>query len=155
MRSPALTRCCQTLIVVLIATAGADFAQGRILHPSSWHLPWRKAPPTPPVIVNELPVTTIDGSAATAVPQYWNRNTLRVDLTGMAGAGTLQLAPSGVNGWPLRIEFAVRPGGMQQLEVTGDKRVVFTIAASGEPQLLALGAGAYTATTKQLILRWQ
>ena len=156
MRSRALQGFCISLVVVLLgAVAGAELAQARILHPSTWHLPWRKPPPAPPLMVNELPVATLDGTAAPAVPQYWIRNTLRIDLTAVAGAGTLQLKPSSVNGWPLRIEFNVRPGSMQQLEVTGDTRVLFDVPASGEALQLPLGSGAYTPVTKQLILRWE
>jgi hypothetical protein len=157
MHTHSRTSAVQALIVLLLATAGLAGCASRpaVLHPSTWHMPWRKAGTPPPVIVSELAIQAADGAIAPIVPQYWNRNTLRVDLSAMAGSGMLSLLPSAVNGWPLRIEFTVRPGSMQQLEVSGDKRVVFNVAASGELLLLPLGSGAYTPATKSLTLRWE
>ncbi len=147
----------QAFIVLLLATAGLAGCASRpaVLHPSTWHMPWRKAGTPPPAVVSELAVQAVDGVATPVVPQYWNRNTLRVDLSAMSGSGTLSLLPNAVNGWPLRIEFTVRPGSMQQLEASGDKRVVFNIADSGELLLLPLGSGVYTPATKVLTLRWE
>ena len=139
------------LAASLCGQAGAAAARSK-----HWYTPWRKAEVAAPVLVVELPVESTDGSAAPTLPQYWDRNTLRVDLGQLPGSGTLRLLPSAVNGWPLRIVFAARPGSFRQLEVSGDKRVVFNIASDGsEAVVLALGSNAYTAATKALTLRWE
>jgi hypothetical protein len=142
-------------LLLAVGTMAGCATSHAVLHPSTWHMPWRKPGTPPPAMVSELAVRTPDGATALSVPQYWNRNTLRVDLSAMAGSGTLSLLPSAVNGWPLRIEFVVRPGSMQQLEVSGDQRVVFNVGTSGELLLLPLGNGAYTPATKLLALRWE
>lgn len=124
--------------------------------PRHWYTPWRKAPAAAPIPVQEL---DLSGSAAGAVRQYWNRNNLRLDLTAVSGAGDLVVRPGAVNGWPVRIEFAVRPGSIGALEVRGDKRVHFTVPAAagadGEPQVLQLGTGVYTRATRAIELHWQ
>jgi hypothetical protein len=129
------------------------------LRPSHWRMPWHRTPPAAPVSVAELGVEAVGEGAAPTLPQYWNRNTLRVDLGGIAGTGALKLHASAVNGWPARIEFSVRPGSMHQLEVRGDKRVVFNVAdtpaADGAPQLLALDPAAYSSKTGSLTLSWE
>jgi hypothetical protein len=139
------------LTVFLGSVTGS--AEARAKH---WYTPWRRATIAAPVPVSELSVATLDNASAPSLPQFWNRNTLRVDLGGLAGSGGLALAPNAVNGWPLRIEFAVRPGSMKQLEVVGDTRVLFAVTAEGaETLLLPLGSGVYTPSTKLLTLRWE
>jgi hypothetical protein len=124
------------------------------LHPSKWKLPWRHAPAAEPAPVSELKV---EGEAAASVRQTWQRNTLRIDLTAVAPSGSLKLLPNAADGWPLRIEFAVRPGSFAMLEVRGEQRVVFNVAVSGgEPlQILALTPAAYTPATEAMSLNWQ
>ena len=112
------------------------------LKPSSWHLPWHKTPPAAPVAVQELPVQS-EAGVSLDVPQYWSRNTLRVDLSGFGGIGSLKLLPSPVNGWPARLELAVGVGSITQLEVQGDQRAVFVVSAltsDGTPQVLPVSA---------------
>lgn len=124
------------------------------LHPSKWQLPWRHAPAAEPAPVNELGV---QGDAAASVRQTWQRNTLRIDLTGVAPSGSLEFRPNAADGWPLRMEFAVRPGAFATLEVRGEQRVVFNVApAGGDPvQVLALAPAAYTPATEVITVSWQ
>ena len=109
--------------------------------------------------VHELLITSGSDASVPLVSQFWNRNNLRIDLTGMAGAGSLNLKPIEGGSWPVRIEFAVRPGSMAQLEVRGEKRVIFnvpaTTAAAGAPEILELGNGVYTLKTAALAVSWQ
>jgi len=131
--------------------------------PRHWYTPWRKPPAPPPVPVHELDISSggapAGTGAAVTVLQFWNRNNLRVDLTGQAGSGALELRPAAGGSWPVRLEFAVRPGSMAQLEVRGEKRVVFNVpaaaSADGAPQILELGVGVYTLQTPALTLSWQ
>src|SRR5664279_2850247 len=96
------------------------------LHPTKWRLPWRHAPAAEPAQVNELGV---EGDAAASVKQTWQRNTLRIDLTGVSPVGTLKLRANTADGGALRMEFAVRSGAFASLEVRGEQRVVFNVAA--------------------------
>ena len=64
---------------MLLLTACAGSAA---LKPSSWHLPWRKAPVVAPEPVVELPVQS-DSGAPSTVLQYWTRNTLREEYPAM------------------------------------------------------------------------
>lgn len=139
-----------SLAVACLLLAGCATA----MHPAQWRLPWRHAPVAEPAPVNEL---GLEGDASAGVRQTWRRNTLRLDLTAVPPAGSLKLLPSGVNGWPLRLEFAVRPGSFATLEVRGEQRVVFHVAASGEQpvQLLALAPAAYGPSTAAITLTWQ
>jgi hypothetical protein len=139
-----------TLLTGCLLLAGCATA----LHPSKWTLPWRHAPVAEPAPVQELGV---EGEAAASVRQTWQRNTLRIDLTGVAPAGSLKLLPNAADGWPLRMEFAVRPGRFATLEVRGEQRVVFAVvgASGAEPvQILALAPAAYSPATAAITVSW-
>jgi hypothetical protein len=144
-------RCCLLLGASLLLAACAT---PRALKPSSWHLPWRHPPVAAPEPVSELLVDGVGGAAAPAIVQTWNRNNLRVDLTALTGSGEMQLRPRPQIGWPVRIEFAVRPGSFQRLEVQGAERVLFTVASSGDTQTLLLSPGAHPRTAASLAVRW-
>jgi hypothetical protein len=141
---------------LLLASAADAGAAAKARH---WYTPWRKAPVAAPVPTHELLITGGSDAGVPLVLQYWNRNNLRIDLTGMAGAGSLSLKPIEGGSWPVRIEFAVRPGSMGQLEVRGEKRVIFNVpaaaSANGAPEILELGIGVYTLTTAALAVSWQ
>src|SRR3974390_852692 len=76
------------------------------------HWPWRRPPPPPPVPVQAV---TVVSDVAGSILQYWDRNTLKVDLSTVSGEGQALLTPIASQGWPIRMEFLVRPGSMQQL----------------------------------------
>lgn len=114
------------------------------------HWPWKRHPkPAPPPVHY---VTAI--SDAGAISQYWDRNTLQFDLTGLSGEGRATLTPIKAVGWPVRLEFMVRPGSFGQLEVVGAQRVVFEIPAQGKNTLLKLAPGVYAESTESISLRW-
>lgn len=116
--------------------------------------PWHKQPPPPDPIVHELVVVTGEGADAPSVTQTWDRNALRVDLSGVTGAGELRLRPAQSHGWPIRLEFAVRSGAFAQLEVRGDERVVMSVPATGGVAVLPVPLGIYSAGTSELTLRF-
>jgi len=132
-------------------------ASGRAGQPAAYRQwPWHRPPAAAPVAVLELPVLS-NSAVPLMVQQYWLRNTLRVDLGAIRGNGSLRLLPSAVNGWPVRLEFAVRPGGVAQLEVQGDQRVVFMVSAAtidGGVQVLPLSPTVYSAATSDITIRW-
>ncbi len=126
------------------------------LEPSHWHAhwPWRHAPAAPEPPVNELVVEAAAGASAPNLLQSWDRNTLRVALDQLAGAGELQLRPVRGHDWPIRLEFAVRPGSFQQLELSGDQRVILMVPATGGITVLQAPQGLYAPTTPSLALRY-
>jgi hypothetical protein len=143
------------------------------------HWPWRRAPVPPPqpvhqvIISSDMPEAAADApeaadtpdaadapeaadasAAAAGIVQYWDRNTLLIDLTAVGGEGGATMTPIKALGWPVRLEFRVRPGSMARLEVVGAQRVVYAVAAQGEPLLLKLAPSAYHPDTAQITLRW-
>ena len=106
--------------------------------------------------VHELDVLVAADAAMPIVLQYWERNTLVVDLQGVASSGQLQLRPRPGASWPVRLAFRVASGRFQALEVTGAQRVVLPVSAGKEsqPPTLPLAPSAYAGTTAQLRVRW-
>ena len=111
------------------------------------HWPWRQRAPAAPQPVQVL---SIQGGAA--ILQFWDRNTLLLDLSALSGEGEASLhAP---HAWPVRLEFKVQPGSMAQLEVRALARTVFEVPAQGKPVLLKVAPGAYASDTPQITIRW-
>ncbi|HEV7985463.1 MAG TPA: hypothetical protein VGP20_04805 [Steroidobacteraceae bacterium] len=111
------------------------------------HWPWRHPTPAAPQPVQAL---SVEGS--TAILQFWDRNTLLLDLTALSGEGEASLHAA--HGWPVRLEFKVQPGSMAQLEVRALARTVFEVPSQGKPVVLKLAAGAYVGDTPQITIRW-
>lgn len=133
-------RCLVALIVLCAGLSGCA-------HRPHLHWPWKHHDPAAARPVSELSVEGSNG-----ILQYWDRNTLQVDLTGVSGEGSAVLrAP---HGWPVRLEFKVQPGSFGRLEVTGGQRSLFDVPASGKPAVLPLAPGTYSADTTQVVIRW-
>ncbi len=125
------------------------------------HWPWKSRVPPPPVPVNEVAIVAgveapDPGTAAAtpAITQYWDRNTLLIDMTAIAGAGAATMTPLPGRGWPVRLEFRVVPGRIARLDVRGAQRVVFTVPQRGAPLLLRLAPSAYRPDTARISLKW-
>lgn len=93
-------------------------------------------------------------AGAKTISQYWDRNTLLLDMTGVSGQGSAVLAPRPGTAWPVRLEFRVQSGSFANLEVSGVQRVLFTVPAQGASTLLKLDAGVYLANTATISLQW-
>jgi hypothetical protein len=156
-RSRALPLALLTALSALTALAAAVPAWAR------W--PWQHRPAAASTqTVSVLAVTL--GSAAPGVSsapaagkapiaQYWDRNTLLLDLTHLSEAGSATLMPVAANGgWPVRLEFRVQPGAIARLQVVGAQRVTFIVPAHGTAEVLKLDPGVYLADTAQISLRW-
>jgi hypothetical protein len=135
---------------------------GATLAGCAWHWPWRHSAPRPPPAVHELTIESLPAPDAAAdapsdapIAQYWDRNALLLDLSALQGPGAVTLSPSASRGWPIRLEFRVRPGAIARLEVEGSSRVVFEVPTEGAPLLLKLGPDAYRAGTAHITLRWR
>jgi hypothetical protein len=139
-------RICRNM--ALIATLAVS------LSACAMHWPWKRHPPPPPQPVHQLTIVPESDVAAAAIAQYWDRNTLLLDLTAAGGQGSARLTPIEALGWPIRLEFRVQPGNFSRLEVVGAQRVIFAVPSQGAPVLLRLAPSAYHADTGQITLRW-
>jgi hypothetical protein len=121
---------------------------------SHWYWPFGHRAAPAPQPVEELVVQAVPGSAAEFL-QFWERNTLVVDMRSASGTGSATLTPRAHTLWPVRLAFRVLPGRIGQLEVRGAERTVFNVAASGAaPVDLRLGPNAYTARTSAITVAW-
>ena len=139
------------LRLVLIATACVTLTAC-----SSMSKLWpfhHKAKPGPEA-VHELNLVNDDGSAAT-YPQYWQRNTLVLDLSGIGGEGSVAARLPDESTWPVRVAVRVRPGSVQQVEVQGEERSVLPVAAEGTlPIDIELMPSVFRPTTQALYINW-
>jgi hypothetical protein len=135
-----------SLLVLMIVLAGCS-------HMSKlW--PWRAKPPAPPEVAHELVITAGEGVAA-SYPQYWKRNTVVVDLQGVAGTGSIVLRRREGATWPVRIALRVMPGSVGVLDIAAAQRLVLPISPDGaQPVDLELPPGAYTPATEEITVRW-
>jgi len=129
-------------------------AMSLMLSACALHWPWKRRPVPPPQPVQQLSIVADAAGPAATILQYWDRNALLLDLTGVGGEGGAIVTPIKALGWPIRLEFRVRPGSMARLEVLAAQRVIYAVPAHGEPVLLKLAPGAYRADTAQITLRW-
>jgi hypothetical protein len=118
------------------------------------HWPWQRRPHPPPQPVQQVSIVADASASATTILQYWDRNTLLLDLTTAGGEGGAIVTPIKALGWPVRLEFRVQPSSIGRLEVLGAQRVVYEIPAQGAALLLKLAPGAYHPDTAQITLRW-
>jgi hypothetical protein len=116
--------------------------------------PWHKAPPASEPTVQELVVEAGEGKTAPTLEQTWNRNALRVVLVDVSGDGEFRLRPAHGHDWPIRLEFAVRPGSIGHLEVRGEQRVTIIVPATGSVAILRVPQGIYAPATSELTLRY-
>jgi len=120
----------------------------------SSHLPWRHRAPPPPEVSTALTVAAADGSAQ-SWPQFWLRNDVVLDLSGVAASGTAVVMPRAGLAWPVRVALRVRPGSIGAIDVRGAQRLVLPVPASGAGTVdLELPPGIYVAATKQMTLTW-
>jgi len=113
----------------------------------------RKAKPGP-TAVHELNLVNADGSQA-SYPQYWVRNTLVLDLSGVGGTGSVAARLPEESTWPVRVAVRVRPGSVDQLEVLGEERNILPVSKDGsQPIDLTLAHSVYTPKTAAIYISW-
>ena len=140
-----------TLAAMIACSAGLS-ACGTMHMPHMW--PFYKKPKAAPLAVNELNLVNADGSAAT-YPQYWKRNTLVIDLTGVSGAGSFAARLPEEATWPVRVAVRVRPGSVQQIEILGEERNVLPVAPDGtQPIDLEFAPSVYRPRTAAIYISW-
>ena len=120
--------------------------------PKIW--PFYKKPKPAPEVVHELDLVNADGTPA-SYPQIWKRNTLVIDLSGVSGAGAVAAKLPEQTPWPVRVAVRVRPGSVEQVEVQGEERSIFTVARdSVAPLDLELAPSVYRKTTGAIYISW-
>jgi hypothetical protein len=113
----------------------------------------KKAKPAPEVVA-ELELVNADGTPAN-FPQYWSRNTLVIDLSGIGGTGNVAARLRGETTWPVRVAVRVRPGSVQQIEIQGEERNVLPVTNEGtKPIDLEFAPSVYTPTTAAIYISW-
>ncbi len=119
------------------------------------HMPWSKHPVPAPENAHELQELAEDGTSTQAFPQYWQRNTLVVDLRGAAPAGKFTLKPRQGTTWPVRLAFRAMPGTLGIIEVRADQRMLIPVTEYGtKPIDLELAPGVYSAKSEQMTVKW-
>jgi hypothetical protein len=129
-----------------------------VLSACSMHMPhiwpFYKKPKTGPEAVNELTLVNADGTPA-AYPQYWKRNTLVIDLSGIGGTGSFAARLPDETTWPVRVAVRVRPGSVQQIEIQGEERNILPVAAEGSlPIDLEFAPSVYRPRTAAIYISW-
>jgi hypothetical protein len=120
----------------------------------STHLPWRHKAPPPPEVATALTVATPEG-AAVPWPQFWQRNDVVLDLSGVAATGSAVVAPRTGLAWPVRVALRVTPGAIGAIDVRGAQRWVVPVPATGAASVdLELPPGVYQAATRQITVSW-
>lgn len=113
----------------------------------------KKAKPAPEV-VNELTLVNADGQPA-SYPQYWKRNTLVIDLSGVSGAGSVAARLPEETAWPVRMAVRVRPGSVGMVEVQGEERNVLPVSNVGIENIdLELASSVYRPQTAAIYISW-
>ena len=133
---------------LLTVTAGCS-------HMPQLQWPFHRKPAPAPQVVHELVITTPDGAEVT-LPQYWNGNTLVVDLRLVGGGpGSVVLKPREHTLWPVRIAFRVMPAQFGELEVRANQRVVLPVTRTGtKPVDLELAPGVFIMKSPQIVVSW-
>lgn len=113
-----------------------------------------------PAAVAQVPVTELalrlppDG-VAPVVLQYWERDTLVIDLTAVGSAGGVTLLRQEGRRWPARIGFRMAPRRFEVLEVRGAQRAVLPVSAGdAAPTTAVLAPGVFDDATGALEVRW-
>ncbi len=119
------------------------------------HWTFTRSVPPPPPPVAELIVGWPQDGTPPVVLQYWERNTLVLDITNVGGQGRITLRPAPEKTWPARLAFRMAPRRFEELEVRGAQRLLLPVAAAGTEAVTAeLPAGLYRKDTVELAVSW-
>ena len=102
-RSVGYRACAAPVLSVLLTMCAA------CSHLPRPHWPWQAKQAPAPQEVHELVATAPQGSSV-SLAQYWQGNTLIVDLRSAGSTGSVSLTPREHTLWPARIAFRVTPG---------------------------------------------
>jgi hypothetical protein len=118
---------------------------------SLWPFGRAKAAPEP---VQELQVVVPEGSVP-ALLQFWERNTLVIDMQAVGASGQATLTRTAGNRWPARVAFRMLPNRFEVIDVRGAQRVVLPVTAAGTAAVtVELPPGVYDESTAALSVSW-
>ncbi len=139
-------------LLLVMASCAALAACHSLSMPKVW--PFYKKPKPVPEAVSELNLVLPDGTAA-SFPQYWKRNMLILDLSGVSGQGSVAARLPEETTWPVRLAVRVRPGNVGQLEVQAEERNILPVStAGGEAVDIELAPSVYTPRTAAIYISW-
>ena len=139
------------LVMIVVVAVGASACSSMHM-PKIW--PFYKKPKPVPEAVNELTLVNADGTPAN-FPQYWKRNTLLIDLSGVSGTGGFAARLPEETTWPVRLAVRVRPGSVGQIEIQGEERSVLPVSNDGAANIdLELAPSVYTPKTAAIYISW-
>ena len=119
------------------------------------HWPWRHHVAPPPPAVHELQVIVPPDAQVPIVLQFWERNTLVVDLTGVANQGSVELRPGESGAWPTRLALRFQPGRFEAVQIRGAQRVVFPVTDDRKGNATVdVPPAVHPAGTAALTLSW-
>jgi hypothetical protein len=108
-----------------------------------------------PQPIRELEVAIAADTATPVVLQFWERNTLVMDLQDVSSAGQVTLSRREGRSWPARIAFRMSPTRFEVLEVRGAQRVVLPVASGGSTAVtVEIPSKTYDKTTSGLVVSW-
>jgi hypothetical protein len=146
-------RNCRNGAFVLLGLACLGAVAGCTTVKSYW--PWHEEPPAAPQPVRELNVNVPADMAMPVVLQFWERNTLVIDLQQVPPTGQFMLTRVEDRAWPVRMAFRMSPARFETLQVRGAQRIVLPLSTGGDGVVQAdLPASAYDKDTKSLVVSW-
>jgi hypothetical protein len=117
------------------------------------HWPFGRGKAAAPEPVRELVVKVRDDQMP-IVLQFWERNTLVLDLQGVPSAGSVMLSRQDGHRWPARLALRMPAARFEALEVRGAQRVVLPVSAGAGVVTAELPPGVYTEGTASLMVSW-
>jgi hypothetical protein len=118
------------------------------------HLPFGKPRVPAPEPVGELALQFPAGGSAAGVQQFWERNTLVVDLQGAPAAGQVTLVRRSDRNWPARMAVRMTSQQIEMVEVRGAQRIVLPVSAGTGAVTAELPPGVYDQATPRITLSW-
>ncbi len=119
------------------------------------HWPFDRSAPVAPLPVSELELKLPAAGSSPVVLQFWERNTLVIDLAGVSSIGQVTLVRRAGNAWPTRLAVRMAPQRFAVLEVKGAQRVVLPVATAASTAVTAvLPPGIVDAATAALVISW-
>jgi hypothetical protein len=137
---------------ILLLAAGLLATGGCATVKSVW--PFGKSRAAAPQPVRELRVEVATDQPMPVVLQFWERNTLVIDMQGASSTGQMRLVREAGNRWPARIAFRMAPARFEALEVRGAQRVVLPVSAGSGAVTVELPPGVHADGTAAIAVRW-
>jgi len=135
----------------IVLLAGVSLLGGCASVKTHWPFGHAKAPAPEPV--HELAVRVSDDQMP-IVLQFWERNTLVLDLQSVPSAGSVTLSREEGHRWPARLALRMPPARFEVMEVRGAQRVVLPVSAGTGAVTAELPPGLYNEGTASLTLSW-